>query len=103
MYTLRKVSQSEVQTNYTLGEKYSCIVRPTILKRDQVKNEQHQFEFDRELKLYEAQENTDMMPNYNPDNIFGFVLSENGKTFPLYTNEYVYIMTENGATFQKLQ
>lgn len=101
MYTLRKVSKSEVTTNYALGESYSTVMRPTLTSQEE--NKEHEFEFNRELSLYEQVNSIELTPGYNPDLIRGFVLSEKLKAFPLYADEYVYIMTSKGDTFSKLQ
>lgn len=91
MYTLRKILSNGSQINEAIGERYVVIIE----------GGKGQERFNQELKLWK--ETKDSLITPDQPRIFGFITTEKSKIIPLYVDEYIYIMTENGNTFSKLQ
>ncbi len=82
MFTLRKISGSGVEMNFSLGNSYTIIM----------KNNHPE-------KFKEAQDTGQVMVD---DCIYGYVSGEGAKIHQLSDKQHAYIMTENGNTFDCL-
>lgn len=89
MYTLRKISENNGrESNICLGNSYSFV-------QNRGKSEES---FNEELRRWDEGESK------IPDEvkIKGFVTSDTLVVTPIYEGEIVYVMTENGKTFSRL-
>ena len=80
MFVLRKISSDGVQLNFSLGESYTLVTEETNPK-----------EFERSSLAF--------WKEAKPENTYGFVSDQQGRLFPLFKNQWNYIMTSNGKTF----
>jgi len=100
MYTLRKVKQNGLNYNYELGTEYYTIMNRKAHPTEEHLGELDNSEFKRELSLHSQSQM--MCPDYEDASIIGFVISQELKSFPIHRDEKVYVMTENGKTFSRL-
>lgn len=93
MFTLRRVTQSNVEINQVIGDSY------TLVDRESSPNN---FRVDFE-KFFEKPHVADLDPKSDKDTRECYALLHfKGDTQPLYKNDQNYIMTENGKTFKNL-
>ena len=93
MYTLRKIMPGKAQQNIGLGNVY------TIVKRE---TEPEEFLKDYDSLYNKPDNKTFTLENINSE-IYALVTSEGGsEVYPLYKNEYYYIVTDTGKTFSNL-
>jgi len=100
MYTLRTVKKNGLNSNYELGKNYSTIMNRKAHPTEECLGELDNSEFKRELSLHS--ESQRMCPDYEDVSIIGFVISEEFKSFPIFRDENVFVMTESGKTFSRL-
>ena len=83
MYTLRFITNDNVEVNYSLGINYKVVDKEKSPK-----------EFEKNMNIAEA---------INPKDVYKFVVNEDGShIFALYKNGIYYIMTDNGKMFDDL-
>lgn len=92
MYTLRKITKNNYETNINIGNQYGVVLRETNYEEfkktfEMFFKEQHVADLNEESSEYSKK-------------CYGFILGED--TYPLYKNQFNYIMTENGKTFSNL-
>jgi hypothetical protein len=92
MYTLRRITKEDLESNTSLGNEYSLINRET------------NYEKFREtfFKVFNEECTADSDNTFAKE-CYGFVVSQVGeKIHPLYKKQWNYIMTESGKTFSNL-
>lgn len=94
MYTLRIITRSNTQKNFSIGSYYE------IIDRD-YNYENFCTEFE---KFFERQHVADLDETYdhNTRDVFCFILFNNNEVKPLFKHDKIFIMTENGRTFNNL-
>lgn len=82
MYTLRKITESNVEMNITLGKSYTFV---GLKDSPDEFNRTHK-------KFYEDQVREDV-------DVYAYVSDHDGKIYPLFQGQKAYIMSEKGRTF----
>ncbi len=83
MYTLRFITNDNVEVNYSLGINYKVV--------------------DKEKSPKEFEKNMNIAEPINPKDVYRFVVNEDGShIFALYKKGIYCIMTDNGKMFDDL-
>lgn len=102
MYTLRIIDQTKVggetRTNAYLGNEYSVIMNKFI-REDDYPAKQHNHIFKKAILKYYGAEEGDEYP-YD-ETIVGFIYANN-ITYPIHSYEVVYIVNNEGNTFERV-
>ncbi|MAX51532.1 MAG: hypothetical protein CMH22_06090 [Methylophaga sp.] len=95
MYTLRKITTDNLESNTSLGNSYNVIHREVSYDEFKLHYEAH----------FNANHVADLDENATKftKNCLAFISTEEGKLIPIYKNQYNYIMTESGKTFDKIR
>jgi hypothetical protein len=102
MYTLRIIDQTKVggetKTNTFLGNEYSVIMNK-FLRDDNSPEKEHCNIFKKAIKSFYGAEEGDEYPL--DETIVGFVYANN-KTYTIHSYQAVYIVNNEGQTFERL-